>query len=376
MIRSIIICAFLLLGCQNQRRASVGSIYPVDVFSGFTFLDIPVSDIRIGAIYVRGIGANGNGLSSKDLMTQRSFSRSKVESSKSTQAKVNGTLFKLIGLDAELYKSGQLDIEYSDVELISIRDILSLNIKTNTRYIYQALKVKSLAVTTDKTLTSEITANIDKALNGASLIVEPLGIKDKVMIDGVDVFIAYKLISFSDPEFEVRTKEIKNYTQLGWAAVFDNYTVKFIFDKLLDCVEIEYPSSELYPKPGTTFGDTYPGHRITVEDDHTKSVKLLPESCMNEVFYVELEDQSNISGLSNPKSNFELPFFPEAQFRKEFILDKHIQEEEFIIEKIKFRDIVLKNKEYRNTYGFSYGYNNLTGKVDITKIKYKIELSK
>lgn len=366
-----IILLFIFISCQTPKR--IISQSRQDLFSGYTFLDLPLSNLRIGATYIDGISANGEGLSKEDLFIQKSYSLSRINSDQSTTAKVNASLFNLLGLDAQYTKSDQVTLVYSGIEVVSVKDLFSLNIRTGTKYITQGLRVSNLSILADRRLTSQIKANLKQNNEDILIDIQPKKAKDQITLNGSDIFIAYKLLTFDKPILEKSNIQIEPTSPNEFGAVLNNYKFKFEFDSLLSCVKNYYPIDKTNLTDTQSLEEIYPNDPVFI-GENGKGIQLLPIECRNSIYNVNIQNYEAISSSNTPTIKFQIPFLLKLQNRQDYVLDSFLEGTYFIIEKLEFRDIALQHLEetHKRDKKRVFSYYVLQGEIILSRYKYKM----
>lgn len=192
------LCTLLITGCASVQTATPST----DIFNGFTLLTAPRSEVEVGAQWIQGRGTTGKGLDPAQLKTVRSFST--LTSGSSFGANLTASLSDQLGLSSETRGASHMTLH--DVEIVTINDLASANLRPGNDYIYEALKVGRIVIDGASSANSAVRAAAIREF-GTARVEGGITGESKIEINASDLYFAYRVISIDAPA--VKTKRIR-----------------------------------------------------------------------------------------------------------------------------------------------------------------------
>lgn len=204
MRRLVSAAAFLCLGL-NIALAPVGAAVPdfvpqpSDIYERFSAFEEPRSDVPVGALWIQGYGAFGDGAAPDNLATIKSLSG--VVMTRELQLGLAAGILNLFGIDPGYKKN--ISARFSDLTIVKVKDVAKLSGPAGEPRIVEALRAGSITISTD----SDISLDLQKrGLPGSFPVTgrTDAGRRKTWTIDGKDMFIAFRVGTLSEVRGEER----------------------------------------------------------------------------------------------------------------------------------------------------------------------------
>ena len=198
------------------------------MLDGFTVMKLPRADINIGAEWNNGIGTNGNGVASDNLIISNSINS--YELGKDFKQKLELSIFNFLNLDATY--SNSITISFSKLNIYTVKDFSKANIRSGQSIIYEGIKADSIFIKTNSGVDNEVKANITKKLK--TIDISTSGDFSKgVTISGNELFLAYRVFNLGRTKVKKYSKKIetpiKGITEVkikDYEFAFDNSEIR------------------------------------------------------------------------------------------------------------------------------------------------------
>jgi hypothetical protein len=203
---------------------------PSDVYERYTALGEPRSELPVGALWIQGYGAYGDGAAADNVVTLKSLTG--VAINRELQLSVTAGLLKLFGVDPS-YRS-RVTARFTDLSIVQVKDPAKLAGPVGELRIVEALRAGTITISTE----SDFELDLQTVPQMQSLPVigqGESGRRRSWTIDGKDMFIAFRVASLRS----VREDELKvplRRSAAGIEAEFDDYRMVFDTTELDRCV--------------------------------------------------------------------------------------------------------------------------------------------
>src|SRR5690554_1684569 len=148
---------FLFLFCTN--------LFSQKILGGFTVLKLPRADINIGAEWNNGIGTNGNGVSSDNLIISQSINSYDLD--KSFKQNLELSIFNFLNLGAGY--SNSVTISFDKLNIYTVKDFSKTNVRSGQSILYEGIKADSIFIKINTNIDNEIKADITKKLKTVNI---------------------------------------------------------------------------------------------------------------------------------------------------------------------------------------------------------------
>jgi hypothetical protein len=161
------------------------------IYERFTPLAEPRPDVPVGALWIDGYGATGDGAATDNQETVRSLSGFTFDAD--FQASLTLGVLKFLDLDPSLRK--KVVARFNDLSIIRVRDWSKLTGPTGEPRIYEALKAGTISITTTGSGGLDIESH---ALSQSTPVIGrgATGITRTFVIDGKDLVFAIHVASY------------------------------------------------------------------------------------------------------------------------------------------------------------------------------------
>lgn len=217
---------FLILvsGCVPRLSSEIQNTH---TFTDYEILNLPQTNLPLGARWLNDNSSDGYGLSKDFLREQDSIQF--YELSKKNQIEVVASFQRWLGLSSNFNKNSK--ITFSNLTIVTIQRLADVPFEPEQSYVYSALKAKEITIETDIENLTELTAASHAARVQADAVVSNNG-RAKLILRGQDLFFGYKLIHFLKPV--VREKVVKVDREKN--IKIENYEFNFDARELTNCM--------------------------------------------------------------------------------------------------------------------------------------------
>ncbi len=122
MIRALIIAGVLVSAAPASAMPDFMP-KPSEVYEGYVALEMPRTELPVGALWVQGYGPSGDGAAADNLMTERSLSHVTINSD--LQLGLTAGILNLFGLDPS-YRN-KLSARFGDLSIVRVKDMSKLS---------------------------------------------------------------------------------------------------------------------------------------------------------------------------------------------------------------------------------------------------------
>jgi hypothetical protein len=223
MIR-ILIIAVALVSASPASAMPDFVPKPSEVYQGYVALEMPRTELPVGALWVQNYGPSGDGAAADNLVTERSLSQITINSD--LQLGLTAGILNLFGLDPS-YRN-KLSARFGDLSIVRVKDMAKLSGPASEPRIYEAVRAGSVTITTD----NDIGLDIDTRAAGRNLPVvgrSDNGRRRSFSMDGKDMFIAFRVASQEEVKSEGDRTTVKKGAD-GWEAKVEGRLVKLDFN--------------------------------------------------------------------------------------------------------------------------------------------------
>jgi hypothetical protein len=207
MIRMI--AAALLLAASSPASAMPDFVpKPSEVYEGYVALEMPRTEVPVGALWIQGYGPSGDGAAADNLVTERSLSQVTINSD--LQLGLTAGILNLFGLDPS-YRN-KLSARFGDLSIVRVKDMSKLSGPTGEPRIYEAVRAGTVTITTD----NELGLDLDTRAAGRNLPVvgrSDNGRRRSFSMDGKDMFIAFRVASQEEVKSEPRQVKLRRRSE-------------------------------------------------------------------------------------------------------------------------------------------------------------------
>jgi hypothetical protein len=244
---------------------------PSEVYEGYVALEMPRTDVPVGALWVQDYGPSGEGAAADNLVTERSLSQVTINSE--LHLGLTAGILNLFGLDPS-YRN-KLSARFGDLSIVRVKDMSKLSGPSSEPRIYEAVRAGTVTITTD----NDIGLDLDTRVAGKNLPIvgrSDNGRRRSFSIDGKDMFIAFRVASQEEVKSSVEGVKLRR-SEDGWQAVLHGH--EFVLQTAQACgsslagPRSEQPSpSLLRAQPGTDSPNSPPAIGGAVAPDTPQSV--------------------------------------------------------------------------------------------------------
>lgn len=200
---TIFAIAFALLSCETTKKSQAPEVSTelegVGLFKGFNLLNVPRTNINLGSEWVTGTGPRNQGFKSTDLVETQSLSNYDFQSDNKFNAKLKLSILKTLGLNAEYQNDKTFELNIDSAAIVRVADLDQLNYQTGTAFVWEGIKVKSISLSATKGAADTISLTLNKISKNAEIAPsQGLASKKKYKIDGLNLYTAFKLVSFGE----------------------------------------------------------------------------------------------------------------------------------------------------------------------------------
>jgi hypothetical protein len=184
----------LLIFLRHGQRATLAIPASNELFAGFKVMDLPRSEVPIGAVWTQGIGPVG--VAPKNATSvARSLDNSQIESSDTFRASVIASLFRKIGWDSSGDLERERDLRLEHMTLAGITQASSLPFIAGNSYLWEAVRVDSFSVNSSTSERERVRAEIQKATAADNITENASGSNAvRVIASGTKLFVAYRVV--------------------------------------------------------------------------------------------------------------------------------------------------------------------------------------
>lgn len=211
---------FLLLSCNNA--------FSQKMLEGFTVMKLPRAEINIGAEWNNGIGTNGNGVPSDNLIISQSISSYDLD--KSFKQNLELSIFNFLDLGAGY--SNSIKISFNKLNIYSVKDFSKANVRSGQSILYEGIKADSIYIKINTDIANELKADITKKLKTVNINTNG-DFNKGVTISGSGLFLAYRVFNLGKTKVKKYSKEIvtpeKGITEVkikDYEFAFDNSDIR------------------------------------------------------------------------------------------------------------------------------------------------------
>jgi hypothetical protein len=163
---------------------------PSEVYEGYVALEMPRTEVPVGALWVQDYGPSGEGAAGDNLVTERSLSQITINAD--LHFGLTAGILNLFGLDPS-YRN-KVSARFGDLSIVRVRDMTKLFGPASEPRIYEAIRAGSVTISTD----NEVGLDLETRALGRNLPVvgrSDNGRRRSFSIDGKDMFIAFRVAS-------------------------------------------------------------------------------------------------------------------------------------------------------------------------------------
>lgn len=366
-----ILLIFFMTSCgaieENPPIPKADSIFP-----DYTFLSLPVSDIRIGAQWIGNLlGTSGSGLDSEHIRVQRSYNNTVISADSASKLKLDAILLRGIGLSVEVLRANGAQIIYNNVEVVSVDDIQKMKFSANSKYIYKAIRVTDFTIKADQEVLLSVDASFLDQAGQYSANVTPLSSGRRISFGGEGLYVAYQLISFE----KLQEKTLDVY--LAKAEKFDDrYTIPDRYELLLD-KEAVFECIRNFKNKRTRPYETSAEEGIgVVRTGNHVIVNHFYDECKGINWGVKIKNTNDFTIGSENNLEINLPFLVPfgAKTTSDPIVDIYIENENLVVDRLRIRYLRYQTYEFNFDSGTSSGGARVEGWVGIFRTTFALNV--
>lgn len=231
------------------------------LFDKFQILNVPRSDISIGAEWIDDIGVSNSSLNSSDIIEIPSIAEYNLNSETDFNVGVKLNILALFGLSGTYQSSTNYDLKIKNASTVRVANMDKLKYSVGRTFVWEGIKVKSISLNVSKRKADSISASFKKINKQIEILPnQDLNAGESFLINGLDLFVAYRLVKFSSietlifrdvvfREFQEPLKsgnETKYRTLVNSFEVGSNFSGRFFDEK--EYIRSKYPNVEAYKK--------------------------------------------------------------------------------------------------------------------------------
>jgi hypothetical protein len=257
---------------------------PAEVYEGYVALEMPRTELPIGALWVQDYGPSGESAAADNLVAERSLSQ--VTINRELQLGLTAGILNFFGLDPS-YRN-RLSARFGDLSIVRVKDMSKLSGPASEHRIYEGIRAGTITITTD----NDVGLKLETRALGQTLPVvgrSDNGSRRNFSIDGRDMFIAFRVASQEEVRGAFEQLTLKK-TEGGWASTISGRD--FVIRTGSTCSGgSSQPGSKL---PVTAQAESTPGH--------ASSEPLAPtlSAAATQIAQTELSDNSDVRFLNMP----------------------------------------------------------------------------
>lgn len=220
----------LLIGCtpNNNLRNTIS-----DPLTGYQIMDNPRSSVPLGAIWINNFGPNGNGIDATDIEQIRGIESYTYTSQ--INADMTAKLANMLGISGNIAKRVSLTLQ--GIEIYRVKDIFLSTAVAGENILYEAVKVQKITAESTSGGIAEISSQLQS--KGIPFVIDIGGSGgQRASIDGSNLFIAFKVISFVQLDYGRNNVLID-----GWATDFfmstHGYQIKTDASSIHECACVQ-----------------------------------------------------------------------------------------------------------------------------------------
>jgi hypothetical protein len=203
---------------------------PSDVYERYTALGEPRSELPVGALWIQGYGAYGDGAAADNVVTLKSLTG--VAINRELQLSLTAGLLKLFGVDPS-YRS-RVTARFTDLSIVQVKDPAKLAGPLGELRIVEALRAGTITISTESDF--ELGLQTVPQMQSLPLIGQgESGRRRSWTIDGKDMFIAFRVASLRSVRGDDQKVPLRR-SAAGIEAELDNYRMAFGTTELDRCV--------------------------------------------------------------------------------------------------------------------------------------------
>jgi hypothetical protein len=184
--RKTIIAASLFLAFPVKAQVDVGN-----TFKDYTPISTPQTGVPVGALWLPGTGASGDGADPANLRIVKGADNSVV--TRNLKQSVGLTVGTFLGLGADRAKN--LKVDLGDIQIHRVRDLTALDAQVGQQVILAAIKAGTISLTGDEAITATLKAAAQA--KGIPIAGEIGGGKTSTLrLNGSDLFLAFQVVEF------------------------------------------------------------------------------------------------------------------------------------------------------------------------------------
>jgi hypothetical protein len=187
-----------LAGCGGaQHPVGVNAEGPL---AGFKVLELPRTEIDLGAVWIDGVGPQSVGLGARELVTVGSLSRGTIVSHGAFSAGVAVGLGNWFGGTATASTTTSARVTIEEASIVRVANASTLPHVAGTRYLWEAVRAERFSIEDATKSSAELAMRTHALLPSAQ--VSAIG-EHSLAIQARNVFVAYRVISFVAGEEEL-----------------------------------------------------------------------------------------------------------------------------------------------------------------------------
>jgi hypothetical protein len=168
-----------------------------NLLKGFEVLNIPRENISLGAEWINGVGANGNGVLPSNIIKSKSLNI--FNSNKDFKQQIDLGILNFLGLSGDYLKNAT--ITYKGLNIYTVADLAKTDIRSGQSILYEGIKADSINVKLNENIDASLKALIDEKIK--------IGIETDynkgVSFSGDNLFLAYRVFEIGN--LKIKTKE-------------------------------------------------------------------------------------------------------------------------------------------------------------------------
>lgn len=204
---------------------------PSTIYERYSALQEPRAEVPVGALWVQGYGAVGEGAAPENLETVKSLTG--IAISRDLELSLTAGILRLVGIDPA-YRS-RVNARFSELSIVRVKDPAKLAGPAGEARIVESLKAGTITITTDSDIGLDLRNGPD-ALGLPVLGRADSGRRKSWSIDGRDLFIAFRVARLKPVKGKEESVPLKEWRG-GWRADLGDYGVMLAPPSTCECKE-------------------------------------------------------------------------------------------------------------------------------------------
>lgn len=237
MYRSTLITSLLAI---LTAASTYGQNPTKEVFKDFSLLELPRADVRIGAMWMNGIGPIGDGAPEDNVIVQKSYDNLTFDKDRDFKLKLDGILSNWLSLGADRKKD--VTYKFDKLEIVSAKDPMSLDtmLDLEKKYIYQGIRIKDMSIITEKSMALDITGKLKLKIDTLTGSIDYDGGKT-IKISGLDIYMGIKIVAFDPVKGEKNWQVLTTWEPSDEYCIWNEYTLKINWEEYENYLKKEDP---------------------------------------------------------------------------------------------------------------------------------------